>query len=86
MTQRGLTGMLDWITLDNVIGVIDVLWHWRFWACMAPAGALAYIAYLVLGLSTAGLAFIVVFLLAGFILGIAWDWFHSSEESWFFSR
>jgi hypothetical protein len=84
--MRGFLEMGDWISLDNVIGVIDVLWHWRFWACMVPAGALAYVAYLILGLTTLGLALIIVFLLAGFILGIIWDWSHSSEEPWFFTR
>ncbi len=78
--------MNDWFSLDCLITVLDVLWHWRFWACMAPAGALAYISYLILGLTAVGWAFIIGFLVIGFIAGIWWDWFHSSEEPWFFTR
>jgi hypothetical protein len=53
---------------------------------MAPAGALPYISFLIFGLTTIGWAFIIGFLIIGFIAGIWWDWFHSSEEPWFFSR
>lgn len=78
--------MNDWFSLDSLITVLDVLWHWRFWACMAPAGALAYISYLILGLTTIGWIFIIGFLVIGFIAGILWDWFYWSEESIFYGR
>lgn len=53
---------------------------------MAPAGALAYISYLILGLTTIGWIFIIGFLVIGFIAGILWDWFYWSEESIFYGR
>jgi len=76
----------DWFGIDELFQILDFLWHWRFWACMAPAGGLAYISFLIFGLTTIGWAFIIGFLIIGFIAGIWWDWFHSSEEPWFFSR
>jgi len=76
----------DWFSLDSLITVLDGLWHWRFWACMAPAGALAYISFLIFGLTPIGWIFIIGLLLVGFIAGIVWDWSHSSEQAWFFSR
>ena len=69
-----------------IIHVLDVLWHWRFWACMAPAGALAYISFLIFGLTAIGWTFIIGLIIIGFIAGIVWDWSHSSEEPWFFTR
>jgi len=53
---------------------------------MATAGALAYISFLIFGLTTIGWIFIIGLLLVGFIAGIVWDWSHRSEEPGFFSR
>jgi hypothetical protein len=76
----------DWFGIDELFQILNFLWHWRFWACMAPAGALAYISFLIFGLTTIGWALIIGFLIIGFIAGIWWDWSHSSEEPGFFSR
>jgi hypothetical protein len=53
---------------------------------MAPAGALAYISFLIFGLTPIGWTFIIGLLIIGLIAGCAWDWSHSSEEPWFFTR
>jgi hypothetical protein len=78
--------MYEWLSFDTLVSVLDVLWHWRFWACMAPAGALAYISFLIFGLTPIGWTFIIGLLIIGLIAGCAWDWSHSSEEPWFFTR
>jgi hypothetical protein len=63
-----------WQVLEFVIDVLDVVTHWRFYACFLGGLAIGWLALRTIPDASLGQVVAGAIAVVGFVAGVVWEW------------